>query len=142
MTLPSIEFLLTAGRAALPLLACVLAAVAFVGWRRATHVQTETVLANVNAVLEQLAEIEARVDATKLLVSELGERIDHPMQRPTAAAPAAPAYQIAIRLAKTGAAREELMTGCGLSLDEAELVRRLHGPATAGARHARVNAVT
>jgi hypothetical protein len=34
---------------------------------------------------------------------------------------------MAIRLAKGGASREELMAGCGLSLAEAELVQRLHG---------------
>jgi hypothetical protein len=40
-----------------------------------------------------------------------------------------PGYQIAIRLAKSGASREELVAGCGLSLLEAELVQRLHGAA-------------
>jgi hypothetical protein len=34
---------------------------------------------------------------------------------------------MAIRMAKGGASREELMAGCGLSLNEAELVQRLHG---------------
>ncbi|MDE2450302.1 MAG: DUF2802 domain-containing protein [Gammaproteobacteria bacterium] len=57
----------------------------------------------------------------------LVERLD----RPAAAAPSqslSPGYQIAIRLARGGASREELMSGCGLTLAEAELVRRLHGP--------------
>ena len=40
---------------------------------------------------------------------------------------ASPGYQMAIRLAKNGASREDLMAGCGLSLAEAELVQRLHG---------------
>jgi hypothetical protein len=46
----------------------------------------------------------------------------------TAAAAPAPGYQIAIRLAKGGASREELISGCGLSIHEAELVHRLHAP--------------
>ncbi len=49
-----------------------------------------------------------------------------------ALAPAAstPGYQIAIRLAKGGASREELVSKCGLSSHEAELVHRLHAPQT------------
>ena len=39
----------------------------------------------------------------------------------------------AIRLAKGGASREELMSGCGLSIHEAELVHRLHAPHTKSA---------
>jgi len=34
---------------------------------------------------------------------------------------------MAIRLARSGASREELMQSCGLSQGEAELVQRLHG---------------
>jgi hypothetical protein len=51
---------------------------------------------------------------------------------------ATPGYQIAIRLAKSGATREELISGCGLSIHEAELVHRLHAPQSkASARKAR-----
>ena len=32
------------------------------------------------------------------------------------------------RLAKGGASRDELISGCGLSINEAELVHRLHAP--------------
>lgn len=130
MTLPSndltsVEFLLLAGRAVFLLFSFVVAAIAFTAWRRATQTQTEQVLAQTNTVLERLAALEARVDATKLTLSQLGDRLE----RPAAAAPTGPApgYQMAIRLAKGGASREELMAGCGLSVAEAELVQRLHG---------------
>jgi hypothetical protein len=78
------------------------------------------------------------VDATKVTISQLGDRLE----RPAAAAQGAPApgYTMAIRLAKGGASREELMAGCGLSLSEAELVRRLHGQA--GERTARAASPT
>jgi hypothetical protein len=130
MTLPtnqltSVEFLLVAGRAVFLLFSFVLAAIAFTAWRRATQVQTERVIAQTNTVLQRLASLEARVDATKFTVSQLGERLE----RPAATANNSPSasYQMAIRLAKGGASREELMAGCGLSLAEAELVQRLHG---------------
>jgi len=54
----------------------------------------------------------------------MGERLERPQQLASAPAAAAPGYQIAIRLAKGGASREELISGCGLSINEAELVHR------------------
>jgi|HubBroStandDraft_2_1064218.scaffolds.fasta_scaffold752382_1 hypothetical protein len=124
--LTSVEFLLVAGRAVFLLFSFVVAAFAFNSWRRATQAQTDQVLHQTNTVLQRLAELEARVDATKITLSRLGDRLERPA--PPAAANASSAnYQMAIRLAKGGASREELMAGCGLSLAEAELVQRLHG---------------
>jgi hypothetical protein len=122
----SVEFMFVVGRAVFLLFSFVLAAYAFTAWRRATQLQTEKVLSQTNTVLQRLAALEARVDATKVTISQLGDRLE----RPAAVAnsnPASASYQMAIRLAKGGASREELMTGCGISLSEAELVRRLHG---------------
>ena len=127
MTLPSADFLLIAGRAVFLVFSFVVAAISFTAWRRATSRQTVELLSQSQLVLQRLAELEGRVDATKSAVAELRERLD----RPAAPAPSqspAPGYQIAIRLARGGASREELMSGCGLTLAEAELVRRLHGP--------------
>ena len=129
MTLPSAEILLIAGRAVFLVFSFVVAAVSFTAWRRATRRQTAEVLSQSQLVLQRLAELEARVDATRSAVAQLGERLE----RPAAPAPSqspSPGYQIAIRLARGGASREELMSGCGLTLAEAELVRRLHGPHT------------
>lgn len=128
MTVPSVEMLLIAGRAVFLLFSFVLATVAFIRWRRATLAQTEVVLANHNIVLQRLADLEARVDATQVSLSRLGERIERPQHVAPPAAASAPGYQIAIRLAKGGASREELVSGCGLSSHEAELVHRLHAP--------------
>jgi alkylation response protein AidB-like acyl-CoA dehydrogenase len=127
MTLPSAEFLLIAGRAVFLVFSFLLAAISFTAWRRATHRQTAEVLSQTQLVLQRLAELEARIDAAGSAIAGLGERLE----RPAAAAPSSspsPGYQIAIRLARGGASREELMSGCGLTLAEAELVRRLHGP--------------
>ena len=124
--LTSVEFLFVIGRAVFLLFSFVVAAFAFTSWRRAIQVQTAQVLSQTNTVLQRLASLEARVDATKTTISQLGDRLERPTPPPTGNGPSA-SYQMAIRLAKGGASREELMAGCGLSLAEAELVRRLHG---------------
>jgi alkylation response protein AidB-like acyl-CoA dehydrogenase len=126
MTVPSVEMLLIAGRAVFLLFSFVLAAVAFIRWRLTAQAHTAQLQANHEVVLRRLADLEARVSATQVAVSQLGEQIERPQQ--PAPAPAAPGYQIAIRLAKGGASREELISGCGLSIHEAELVHRLHAP--------------
>ena len=133
MTLPSAEFLLIAGRAVFLVFSFLLAAIGFAAWRRATRQQTAQLLSQTQLVLQRLAELEARVDAIKSALAQLGERLE----RPAAASPSqgpSPGYQIAIRLARGGASSEELMSGCGLTLAEADLVRRLHGPRTAELR--------
>jgi len=129
--MPSVELLLIVGRAVFLLFSFVLATIAFVRWRRAILAQTEVVLANHAVVLQRLADLESRLDATNVTVSQLGKSIRRPQQvaSPTPVA-AAPGYEIAIRLAKGGATRDELIAGCGLSASEAELVRRLHAPQT------------
>jgi hypothetical protein len=130
MTLPAndlttFEIIFATGRAVFLLFSFIIAAVTFTAWRRATRTQTEQVISQTNSVLQRLAAIEACMDATKLTVSELGERLERPPAVPSAGS--SPGYQVAIRLAKNGASREDLMAGCGLSLAEAELVQRLHG---------------
>jgi hypothetical protein len=129
MTVPSIDMLLIAGRAVFLVFSFAFAAIAFTAWRRATQQQTHHLLTHTELVLQRLAHLEARVDATKLSVSELGARVERPAEVAAPATAPAPGYQLAIRLAKGGASREELMAGCGLSLTEAELVQRLHAPA-------------
>lgn len=127
MTLPSTDFLLIAGRAVFLVFSFVVAAISFTAWRRATRRQTAEVLSQSQLVLQRLAELEARVDATRSAVAQLGERLERPAAPSPSPSPS-PGYQIAIRLARGGASREELMSGCGLTLAEAELVRRLHAP--------------
>jgi hypothetical protein len=128
MTVLSVDMLLIAGRAVFLIFSFVLATVAFIRWRRAIQGQTALVLANHDVVLQRLADLEARVVATHVAISQLGERVQRPQQLASPATAPAPGYQIAIRLAKAGASREELISGCGLSTHEAGLVHRLHAP--------------
>jgi hypothetical protein len=126
--LPSLEMWMLAGRAIFLVFSFVLAAITFTAWRRATRRQTDQILAQSETLLQRLASLEARVDTTATVVTRLDERFER--QSPGGGA-ASQGYQIAIRLARGGASRDELMTSCGLSLGEAELVRRLHGAAKA-----------
>jgi hypothetical protein len=126
--MPSVELLFLIGRAVFLLFSFALASIAFIRWRRAILAQTGIVLANHAVVLQRLADLEVRVDATNVTVSQLSERLQKPQHVTSPAPVATPGYQIAIRLAKSGATRDELISSCGLSASEAELVRRLHGP--------------
>jgi alkylation response protein AidB-like acyl-CoA dehydrogenase len=124
----SFDLMLVAGRAVFLVFSFALAAVSFTLWRRATRTHSEQLVAHNTIVLQRLADIETRVDATKALIVQLAERMDQPQRLATGSNAPSPGYQIAIRLAKGGASLDELMSGCGLSLHEAELVQRLHAP--------------
>lgn len=137
MIVPSAEILLIAARAVFLIFSFILAAVTFTRWRRATQAQTGQVLANHQVLLLRLADLEARTAAANVALAQLGERLERPQQQVAAPAATSPGYQIAIRLAKGGASREELISGCGLSIHEAELLHRLHAqPTKAAARKA------
>jgi len=127
---PDIETLLLAGRALFLVFSFVVAAISFTAWRRAARRQSEQLLAQSDTVLQHLGALQARLDATAAAVAQLDERLERQAQSGGAAAPG---YQIAIRLARGGASREELVSSCGLSSGEAELVRRLHGAAHSAA---------
>jgi hypothetical protein len=140
----SMDQALLIGRAVFLVFCFLLATIAFTRWRRASERTTElfleqntTLLKRLSAMEEQLAAsqtqlAEARTEITAIAThtATLAERLDDSEQRRTSApaATTAPSYQIAIRLAKSGAPREELMSSCGLSRQEAELVQRLHAP--------------
>lgn len=134
--LSNIDFLLIMGRAVFLVFSFALAAVTFTAWRRAARRESEQMQAQNRALLEQLAQICARLDSTDQQVRQLGEQLEHAAARSASVARAAPGYQIAIRLARGGASADELAGGCGLTRAEADLVRRLHGPSQGELRQA------
>jgi hypothetical protein len=118
-------------------------------WRRASERTTElffeqnrTLLARLTALEEQLAANQTQLAGARAEIASLAERLEEGEQRriPGPAAAAAPSYQIAIRLARSGAPREEIMASCGLSRQEAELVQRLHSRRETPARTAKLAA--
>lgn len=128
MNMSNIDFLLILGRAVFLIFSFALAATTFTAWRRATRAQTTQVLSQGELLLERLAEMKETLQATAHCVTQLTERMERPATRGTSPQGASPGYQIAIRLARGGAGSDELVSGCGLTRTEAELVRRLHGP--------------
>ena len=129
MTLPSLEILLIAGRAVFLLFSFIIAAITFTAWRRATQAADRTGASQQTSRSCSGSPRSRRAwMRRRSAVTQLGERLDRPRHgRPGHRAVTSPGYQMAIRLARSGASREELMSGCGLSLGEAELVQRLHG---------------
>jgi Flp pilus assembly protein TadB len=128
MPMPSVEMLLITGRAVFLVFSFVIAAVTFTAWRRSAQRQTQHVLEQSEALLQRQAALEVRLEAIGTALRRLDERSERQGQTPAHV----PGYQIAIRLARSGASRDELMSSCGLSQGEAELVQRLHGAASNG----------
>jgi Protein of unknown function (DUF2802) len=124
----SIEMLLIAGRAVFLVFSFVIAAVTFSRWRREAQRNTEQLATQNGLVLERLAAIEERVAATNFRVAELASQMESEQRAASAADSAAPRYEVAIRLARGGASRDELIASCGLSRQEADLVERVHAP--------------
>jgi hypothetical protein len=125
--MPSIELVWIAARALLLVLAFAGFAWAFSRWRKAAERDTQRIFEQLDLILGELREVSAQVQTA-------GENSAQPAEAThTAARFAIPAaagprgYEVAVRLAKNGASREELMSSCGISRHEAELLLRLHG---------------
>jgi hypothetical protein len=71
--------------------------------------------------LQQLQEAVAAADAR---VAALAETLDERARTAQGASPTS--YNVAIRLARSGASRQELMSTCGVTQQEADRVLRLH----------------
>ena len=121
------EDLLLAGRAAFLVFSFVLAAFAFTRWRRAAERDAVHTGEQLSRTLERLERLEASLAQLEPRLAEIGERIDTHFKSGSPGA-SAHGYTIAIRLARAGAQPEELVSSCGLTRQEAELVARLHGP--------------
>jgi hypothetical protein len=124
---PSIETVLMVSRAALLLGAFWIFALAFSRWRRADerqmqHLagQLQRTFAEVRSLHETIAVMSARLEA-------LSERTESDSRlAPAGAVSSQRGYDLAARLAKNGAAVDELVASCGVTRHEAELLSRLH----------------
>jgi hypothetical protein len=127
----SLDVVLITGRAVFLVACFVLAAVAFIRWRRAIEASAERFAEQNTALLAQLANMEQSLAEAHRKLDALGEHREGESRRGVAGGTSAPSYQIAIRMARSGARGDELMASCGLTRQEAELVLRLHAPAKA-----------
>jgi hypothetical protein len=124
----SLDLALITGRAVFLVFCFLLAAFTFTRWRRAMDANTQRFAEQNTALLAQVANMEQSLVEAHRKLDALGESRESEGRRVVAGAASAPSYQIAIRLARSGAPREELVASCGLTRQEAELVLRLHGP--------------
>ena len=122
----SLDLLLIAGRAVFLVFSFVIAAVTFARWRRDAQRSTAEIMAQNSLMLQRLAAIEERVASTSFGVAQLATQLEGELRTTAAASDAQPRYQAAVRLAREGKSREELIAGCGLTRQEAELVLRVH----------------
>jgi hypothetical protein len=128
IVVPSLELLLIAGRAVALLAAFALFAWGFIRWRRAAQRDTQR-------VFEQLDLVRADLLIMKELTQGAAQRVDSAAQRvandarvtPNQSTHAGRSYEIAARLARNGARKEELIKNCGITAHEAELLVKLHG---------------
>lgn len=126
----SLEVVLIAARAAALLLALLLFAWGFIRWRRAAERDTQR-------VFEQLDLVRSDLLIMKEALTNAAQRVDVAAQRVAHDARLAPApagnigrgYEIAARLARNGAKKDELIKNCGITMHEAELLVKLHGRA-------------
>lgn len=85
-----------------------------------TDVPTSMLVAALGRMEQRLLAIEGRLRETRLHASALASPIER------APSPQPHGYELARHLAQQGAAVELLVERCGLSRDEAELIRHLH----------------
>ncbi|MBS0580745.1 MAG: DUF2802 domain-containing protein [Proteobacteria bacterium] len=114
------------GRAAFLVFSFLLAALAFRAWRRAAHRQGEQAATQHAETLRRLQDLDGALAAATALIGQLTESLER-LTRADATGTRPSGYPIAIRLARGGATAAELVSTCGISSSEADLVCRLHG---------------
>jgi hypothetical protein len=130
MSVLSNDLVFFAGRYLLLLCAFVVLGFAFAHWRRGARrdaerlfEQVDIAISRLNVLEESLAEQHARLEQRLQNVQSQTR-----MAAAAACAPGQRQYETAIRLARAGTSREELMASCAVTRHEAELLLRLHAP--------------
>ena len=118
----SLDVALSVGRAVFLVLGFILAAIAFTRWRRAAERSAQRFAEQNTALAAQLAKMEESLAEAHRKLDALGEHREGESRRVVAGGASAPSYQIAIRMAKSGASRDELLASCGLTRQEAETI--------------------
>jgi hypothetical protein len=142
-TLPSLELLLIAGRAIALVFGLLTFAWAFRHWRRAAMRDTQRVFEQLDLVRSELLIMKEVMHHTthrdaghrESVYRDSGYRSDatprvanYESRLPVAAASGTGrGYENAARMARNGAAKEELIRSCGVTSHEAELLVKLHG---------------
>ena len=128
MPMFNLETVLMVAIAVALLLSLLTLAMAFRTGRRSTERDTQRVFEQLDLIRGELMLLAERMDQIESVPPRVVERPVAPEVRAPAAAnnPAPRGYEVAARLARGGATCEELISSCGLSRHEAELMLRLH----------------
>ena len=128
----SVEVLLIAARGVALLVALCVLAWALMRWRKTAQRDAQRLFEQTDLLTVELNALALIVRSTSERLEELHNRFDT-QSRLGAGAPAASqrGYEFATRLAKNGASAGDLITSCGISRHEAELLIRLNGGAVA-----------
>ena len=149
ITSPSLELLLIAGRAVALVLGLLIFAWAFRHWRRAAMRDTQRVFEQLDLVRSELLIMKEVMHHTTHRETQPNAGYGASSSRRNSASPASDAservatfdarlpvapmnntargYEIAARMARNGAGKDELIRNCGITSHEAELLVKLHG---------------
>jgi hypothetical protein len=127
---PSLETVLIAGRAVLLIGAFWIFALAFTRWRRADERDSQALRDQLDRAFTEMRTLHETVTVMSARIEAMSERAETDSRRPQLPAVVASAqargYDLALRMAKNGSAVEELVSNCGITRHEAELLTRLH----------------
>lgn len=124
---PSVETILLIGRATLLLGAFWIFALAFSRWRRADERQMQHLSGQLQRTFAEVRSLHETIAVMSARIESLSERADSDSRlAPAGAVSSQRGYDLAARLAKNGAAVDELVASCGVTRHEAELLSRLH----------------
>jgi hypothetical protein len=125
MLVPPADYVLVPLTGAVVVMAGILIAALFSArLKRAATAQAGEILAKSARLAEQMSELSTSLAATDARLAMLVGRLDEQSRSTQGAAPTS--YNVAIRMARSGASRQDLMTTCGVTQQEADLVLRLH----------------
>ena len=124
-SMPPPDYVLILLTGAVVILAGILIAAVFgARIRRAATLQSRQILDGSAWLAEQVEQLSAALAVTDARLAALAARLDEQSRTSQGAGPTS--YNVAIRLARSGASRQELITTCGVTQQEADLVLRLH----------------
>ncbi len=117
------EWILFAARAGLLAVTLLCFALAFASWRRSGRRDLHSVMTETRALSELTQRLTAQLAAME-------ERMEDRRQLVAASAGSAQrGYDLAMQMARNGAAVEQIASTSGVARNEAQLLARLHGPA-------------
>lgn len=130
---PSLETVLIAGRAVLLIGAFWVFALAFTRWRRADERDSQALRDQLERAFTEMRTLHETVTVMSARIEALSERAEMGTRlAPASVAAPQRGYDMATRLAKNGADADELMSNCGITRHEADLLVRLHGASRSG----------